>query len=194
MIYNGRLKRNKFIFFKIYIHNIQKSYDNKIINENEYDIIRGIDDYGCIMVYDYLKRKNFKNTTIITNDKRSFFDMLCFSKLLNTKKRNYIFKRSFKNGLLSDLQLSYVEGNVNIKTKRVNTTLLNDYSFRSNNINNIVIRSIIDLSKKEIKKIINSNIIDDVKYELNKLNTSDEEVFNNLFNLYCLWFNEKHKK
>ena len=95
-IYKGLLNRKKFIFFKIYIHNIQKSFDYKIINKNEYDILRGIDDYGCIMVYDYLKRKKFKNTTILTNDKRSFFDMLSFNKLLNTKKRNYIFKRSFK--------------------------------------------------------------------------------------------------
>ena len=96
--------------------------------------------------------------------------------------------------MISDLQLSYVEGNVNIKTKRVSSTLLNDNSFRSNNINNIIIRSIIDLSKKEIKKIINQNIIDDVKYDLNKLNNHNIDVFENLFNIYCLWFNEKHKK
>jgi hypothetical protein len=197
-ILQNKLNRNKFIFFKIYIHNIQNSYDNKIINKNEYDLIRGIDDYGCILIYDYLTQNNYINTSILTNDKRSFFDMLSFNKLLNINKRNYIFNRKFKNGLISDIQLSYIVGDINIKTQRVNSYLLNDNCFKSSNILNVIIRSIINFKRIEISNYINSNIIEDIFFKLKKINNningSKYEYMNNIFELFNNWFIKNYKK
>ena len=86
-IYKGLLNRKKFIFFKIYIHNIQKSFDYKIINKNEYDILNLINNG---FYNDYLKTMKLLKIQLFLQMKRSFFDMLSFNKPKKLKKEIHI--------------------------------------------------------------------------------------------------------
>jgi len=206
---NSKYTRDKFIFFKFYIHNIQLSYDENKINSHEYDIIRGIDDYGCIILYDYLLKNNYFNTSIITNDKRSVLDMLNFNKLLNTNRGKYIFRSNFENGLMSDLQMSYVIGNINMRTNKTNISILKEEYFKYENIMNIIIRTTINYNKESVSNLINNKIIFNVNntlkkfYEFSLLNSQKENViFKNgvyfyikqLFYCYNQWYyNNKNK-
>merc|ERR1711918_94509 len=136
----------------------------------EYDIIRGIDDYGCIFLYDYLISNQYLNTFLISNDKRSILDMLDFNNLLNTNRGNYIFRSNKKNGIMSDLQLSYVIGNINMKTNRTKIPILKENYFNYNNIMNIIIRTTLNYNKEEINNLINNKIIFNVKNTLKEFN------------------------